>query len=160
MEEEEGELPVLKKIIFRTFLFGGLTMKKGFTLVELLTVVIIIGILVTMATPQYTKLVNRARWTECVWLAGAIRTGQVLYHTEHGVYRVGNLTDLNTVGLPPQDARLFSFSIAQPNMIYGVYEGYDNVPLDNFLNTTQPFFYVNLTANTTGYDNGAPYRME
>ena len=135
-------------------------MKKGFTLVELLTVVIIIGILVTIATPQYNKLVNRARWTECVWLAGAIRTGQVLYYTEYGVYRTGSLADLNTIGLPPQTARLFSFSIEQPNMIYGIYEGYDNIPSDNFSNPTQPFFSVNLTANTTAYGNGAPYRME
>jgi len=36
-------------------------MKKGFTLVELLIVIVIIGILVTISIPNFIKLINRAR---------------------------------------------------------------------------------------------------
>ncbi len=39
-------------------------MKKGFTLVEILVAVLIMGILVTMAVPQYEKAVEKSRLAE------------------------------------------------------------------------------------------------
>lgn len=43
-----------------------MTNKKGFTLVEILTVVLIIGVLSAIALPQYRKVVERARAAEAM----------------------------------------------------------------------------------------------
>lgn len=43
-------------------------MNKGFTLVEILIAVLIMGILVTMAVPQYEKAVEKSRRTEVMTL--------------------------------------------------------------------------------------------
>ena len=48
-------------------------MKKGFTLLELLIVVIIIGILASIAIPQYTKTLLKARTAEAMTNLGVLR---------------------------------------------------------------------------------------
>jgi len=47
---------------------------KGFTLLEMLVVVIIIGILVAIALPQYTTTIEKARSAEAASNIGSIRT--------------------------------------------------------------------------------------
>ena len=61
-------------------------MKRAFTLIELLIVVIIVGILATVALPQYTKVVEKARWTEAASMLGSIRKAALIYYAEHGDY--------------------------------------------------------------------------
>ena len=59
-------------------------MKRGFTLIELLVVVLIIGILSSVALPQYTKAVNKARATETWTLGKAFFDAQNIYLMETG----------------------------------------------------------------------------
>jgi len=61
-------------------------MKKGFTLIELLVVVLIIGILASVALPQYTKAVWKSRAAELRSVTRALATGQEAYFLANGTY--------------------------------------------------------------------------
>lgn len=65
--------------------------KKGFTLIEVLVVVIIVGILVSVAIPQYTKVVERSRFTKAQVMAKAIYDSCERLVAEFGVEEFGSL---------------------------------------------------------------------
>lgn len=50
------------------------SMQKGFTLIELMIVVAIIGILAAIALPQYTQYTKKAKFTAVVNLADALKS--------------------------------------------------------------------------------------
>ncbi len=66
---------------------------KGFTLLELVVVVIILGILATLGFTQYTKMVEKGRTAEAKMILGQIRTAQAAYNQQFGAYTslLGNL---------------------------------------------------------------------
>ncbi len=61
-------------------------MKQGFTLIELLVVVLIIGILSSVALPQYTKAVEKARASEAIQLLGDLATAEQIYQMGMNAY--------------------------------------------------------------------------
>ncbi|MDP8216322.1 MAG: prepilin-type N-terminal cleavage/methylation domain-containing protein [Candidatus Kaelpia imicola] len=56
---------------------------KGFTMLEVLIVIIIIAILATFAIPQYLKASKRAIASEAVTTLGALRGGLARYYQEY-----------------------------------------------------------------------------
>lgn len=60
--------------------------KLGFTLIEMLVVVLIIGVLGAIALPQYNKAVLRSRFHALMPIAHAMADSNEAYYLEHGVY--------------------------------------------------------------------------
>jgi prepilin-type N-terminal cleavage/methylation domain-containing protein len=57
---------------------------KGFTLVEIMMVVIIIGILAVLAIPRYEKYTLESKLSEVNVSVGEIKTGMEKYYNSHG----------------------------------------------------------------------------
>lgn len=60
--------------------------EKGFTLVELLVVIIIIGILASLAIPRFGKTADRAMETEAKLMLSQIQKLESVYYLEHKTY--------------------------------------------------------------------------
>lgn len=60
--------------------------RKAFTLVELLIVIVIIGILATLALPEYQKMTQRAKWNQAMVVLNAIRTAEMYYYQQYGKF--------------------------------------------------------------------------
>jgi len=60
------------------------SVQKGFTLIELMIVVAIIGILAALAIPAYTDYTIKAKASEAATLSGAYKTAVEIYFSEEG----------------------------------------------------------------------------
>ena len=63
-------------------------MKRGFTLLELIIVIIIIGILATLGLTQYAKVIEKSRGAEARGILGDLRKLAAAYRLERGTFTV------------------------------------------------------------------------
>jgi len=118
--------------------------RDGFTLLELLMVVIIVGILAALALPVYTGMVERARSAEAVTMLGTIKTAMEVYWLQGNTY-------VGTTIVPGGNTGTIGIDIPA-----------DNSTLWNYIlgSTDADTFAVTATRSTLSRGDGTTIRLQ
>lgn len=72
-------------------------MEKGFTLIELVIIIVVLGILASVAIPKYKNIVAESREAACQGALGSLRSGVSIYYANAAV-------TTGTAAWPPMDS--------------------------------------------------------
>ena len=126
---------------------------KGFTLLEILIVVVIIGILASLAIPRYEKTVEHSRGTEAIANLNILRGAELRFWGEYDEIAT-NFNDLDVENIQDNSSTYFTYSLdsydnttgnftitaTRQSVPPGIYEG-DTITIDQDgnLDGTWPF---------------------
>ena len=129
--------------------------RKGFTLLELLVVVLIIGILTAIALPQYQIAVKKAQLADYMSVANALQKSEESYFLEHGQY-TSNLLVLD-ISLP-SNCRYYEdkwCSVYECGETwYGVCNNVSNVQTGTKESTTRKLRYLQFLTDIKNISSG------
>jgi len=94
--------------------------RKGFSLVELMGVVAIIGILSAIAIPNFQRFQRKSRQSEAKTMLDGIYSAEKAFHTEWNVY----YTDLDVVGYVPNGQMRYNGGFSASTGAAGLPAGY------------------------------------
>jgi type IV pilus assembly protein PilA len=129
-------------------------MQKGFTLIELMIVVAIIGILAAIAIPAYQDYTVRAQVTEGMNLSSAVETGVAEYYANTGNWPT-TLT-LAGIGNTPSGKYVSAVDVGTSGVITVVYGNQSNSNVSTKTLALTPGLSPNMDVSWIGGNHAVP----
>ena len=127
--------------------------KRGFTLIELMIVVAIVGVLAAIAIPAYQDFVKRARMSEVLSVFAAVATGVNEYHSVLGFFPSQSYGANNLAFFSETYAAITLNNSGDSSYNIGIVANFNpNLNLESTSDTEQGELWMEVTYDTTtGY---------
>lgn len=88
------------------------TKRTGFTMIELLVVIVIVSVLATLGVTQYTRVIEHSRQAEAVTILDQIRGAQLRYILDNPTSSTAFTQNWNDLDIDQPIGKYFTYDIA------------------------------------------------